>query len=71
MFGQFFGENRALVGSPVNMRTGVESEPHQITHALLPQGKMGVIVRQTTGPELSWPQKEGNGNKYQGMLSVS
>jgi len=71
MFGQFFGGNRALVRSPFNVRAGVESEPHQITHALLPQWTRGVIDRQTTGPELAWPQKEGNGNKYQGMLSVS
>jgi hypothetical protein len=32
---------------------------------------MGVINMQNMRPELAWPQKEGYGNKYQGMLSVS
>jgi len=32
---------------------------------------MGVIDTQNNGPELAWPQKEGNGNKSQGMLNVS
>jgi hypothetical protein len=71
MLVRFFGGMGVLVGSPVSVRAWSSVWATSDNTCTAAQWTMGVIDIQITGPELAWPQEEGYGNKYKGMLSVS